>query len=619
MNLGARVENPVCDSPLRPLDSSFMQRNLPEDRLCDEAPSGQSRAPAPRWAHRLLVALVVQFLLLAGIQAWQDSLTVDEPFYISAGYTGLTEQDLRINFEHPPLPKLLAAVPAVLFGDVIVPKETFWDHGDTIPFAHTVIDANRDDLQELAFLFRVVPLLEGAAIGVLLYLIGRRLFGWRAGLVSASLWLTSPLAVGFSHLNGLDIPGALVLLLLTQLTLRYLERTSWARLGWLAMAAGVALLTRSGIGMIGMLAVLVVAGWFHGSRREWAASVRLALVPLSAWVVVWVTYWLLDPATSGDPTQPMLQALDFGVDSWWERVVLLPPWPRGFEAGIHFLASFHQEYSLGYLFGDRVEAGARFWAGSFVLKMTPIATLAIVAGLISWTRVERDRATRALLILGVPLTGWAVMMSQASRPFGVRFLIPGIVLLLVAAGPVERWFNGRGGLAVLGIAAVLQLGFLWQSHPHSLSWTAPFLGPGWQVATDANVDWGQDFYRLEDWAVDKDAPYISYFGTGPTFELSEIPNAVSAHPNPGGVFAPSPSVSSIPIGTEWVAMSASNLNSALGLRARLRDYCPVGIVGQTILIYRFEDDPLTIFNPRGDPRQPADPCYDAEFSTLTER
>ena len=597
-----------------------MQADWERGRSSPDASRDRSGRVAPRWARLLFAGLVIQFVLLAGIQAWHDSLTVDEPVYIAAGYTGLTERDLRINFEHPPLPKLLAAVPAVVFGDVVVPTETSaWRQGDSFPFAWQMIDANRDDLRRFVFLFRIVPVLEGAAIGLLLYLIGRSLFGWLAGLVSATLWLTSPLAAGFSHLNGLDIPGALALLLLLLLALRYLDHPSWARLGWLSLAAGIAVLTRSGIGMIGVLAVLIVVGWHHASRGEWAASVRSALIPLSAWLLVWVTYWLLDPSTSGDPTGPMLEALGPGIDSMWGQVVLIPPWPRGFEAGAHFLASFHQELSPGYLFGEQVFASPGFWAGSFILKMSPVATLAIVAGLIGWTRVDRDRVVTAAMILGIPFIGWAVMMSQASRPFGVRFLIPGIVLLLAAAGPVERWLQWRSGLAILGIGLVLQLGFLWQSHPHSLSWTPPLLGPAWQVATDANVDWGQDFYRLEEWAADKDTLYVSYFGFGPTFELSEIPSAVSAHPNPGGVFAPSPTVVPIPSGTEWVVISASNLNSPAGLRSVLRDYCPVDIIGETILAYRFPGDPPSIFDVRGDPRQPADPCYEAEYSTLAER
>ena len=597
-----------------------MEGNGRDEPVGEEAPAEPSGPRTPRWACWLLGVLVVQFVVMAGYQAWHDSLTVDEPVYIGAGYTGLTEQDLRINFEHPPLPKLVAAVPAVVFGDVSVSKETFWDEGDTVPFVYTVIDANRDDLQGLVFLFRVVPVLEGAAIGVLLYLIGRSLFGWRAGLVSAALWLTSPLAVGFGHLNGLDIPGALALLLLLQLTLRYLDHTSPARLAWLAAAAGVALLTRSGVGMLGVLAVLIITSWHHLSRREWREAARLAVIPLAGWLVVWATYLLFDPATLGDPTQSMRDAFDSGVGSWWGRIVLVPPWPQGFEAGIYAIADFHQETSPGYLFGRRVDdVGLGFWSGSFILKMTPVATLAIVAGLIGWTRVGKDRAMQALLILGVPFVLWAAMMSQASRPFGVRFLIPGIVLLLVAAGPVERWFQWRAGLVALVVAAVLQLGFLWQSHPHSLSWTAPFLGPGWQVAADANVDWGQDFYRLEDWAADKDAPYISYFGFGPTFELNEIPDAVSAFPNPGGVLAASPTVAPVPRGTEWIAISASILNSGPALTIALRDYCPVDIVGETILIYRFPDGAPAIFGRRGDPRPPADPCYDAEYSTLVER
>ena len=580
---------------------------------------GPDRARMPRWARILLGVLIVQFVVLASVQAWQDSLTFDEPFYISGGYTGLVERDLRINFEHPPLPKLLAAIPAVAFETVNVPASSAWDAGDEWRFAQHFIEANSANLRRFVFLFRIVPILSGAAIGFALFAIGRLLFAWGSGLVSAALWLTWPVAVGFSHLNGLDVPGALVLLLVVLATLRYLDAPTWGRLGWIAAAAGAAMLTRSGIGMIAVVSATVIVIGYHVVHRQWLGAARALVVPLAGWSAVWLVYLVLDPATLGDPTPAMRDALEWDVESPWASLILAAPWPTGFEAGIQFLVGFHSQTSPfpGYLFGSVVwEVDPGFWAGSFFLKMTPVAGLAIILGLLGWIRLTKREVVRAVVVLGLPGVGWATMMSQATHPFGVRYLIPGAVLLFAAAGPLARWATNRATLAVFGAMTLLLVGFLWQSHPHSIAWTAPGFGPGWQVAADANVDWGQDFYRLQAWARDKDQPYVSYFGFGPSFELREIPNAVSAHPN--SLFA---GRKPVPKDTEWVVVSASNLNNpgVFGPRSVLRDHCPIDIIGATILVYRFAQDVAVISQFTGDPREPAKLCAEAEYSMRIER
>ena len=52
--------------------------------------------------------------LLAGGAAWRESVTVDEVAHTGAGVSYLQKLDMRMNGEHPPLAKVLAALPLVL-------------------------------------------------------------------------------------------------------------------------------------------------------------------------------------------------------------------------------------------------------------------------------------------------------------------------------------------------------------------------------------------------------------------------------------------------------------------------------------------------------------------------
>ena len=57
--------------------------------------------------------IVAAALFLAVTSFWHDSVIVDEVPHIGAGYSYLTKQDMRLNPEHPPLPKDLGALPLV--------------------------------------------------------------------------------------------------------------------------------------------------------------------------------------------------------------------------------------------------------------------------------------------------------------------------------------------------------------------------------------------------------------------------------------------------------------------------------------------------------------------------
>ena len=61
-------------------------------------------------------ALLLLMALLAGGAALRESATIDEVAHIGAGVSYLQRLELRLNEEHPPLPKVIAALPLVLRG-----------------------------------------------------------------------------------------------------------------------------------------------------------------------------------------------------------------------------------------------------------------------------------------------------------------------------------------------------------------------------------------------------------------------------------------------------------------------------------------------------------------------
>ncbi len=131
-------------------------------------------------------------------------------------------------------------------------------------------------MQRVVFLSRLVPLLEGLLVAYLLYVLGSRLFGTWAGVLSSALWLTTPVFIGFSHILSIDVSFTLATLAVSLSLLHFLERPSIGRASVVALAVGAALLTRhTALVLLAVALVIVVAkGWRTREERDAQAGGR---------------------------------------------------------------------------------------------------------------------------------------------------------------------------------------------------------------------------------------------------------------------------------------------------------------------------------------------------------
>ena len=96
--------------------------------------SAGSRFLHPISSERLFwPAVVVLLTYLCAVQigsAMRESITVDEPEELGAGYSYWMTGDFRMNPEHPPLAKMVAALPLLWFD--LIPLRDPADHGNDI-------------------------------------------------------------------------------------------------------------------------------------------------------------------------------------------------------------------------------------------------------------------------------------------------------------------------------------------------------------------------------------------------------------------------------------------------------------------------------------------------------
>lgn len=158
---------------------------------------------------RSLAALVLLCAVGAGMALWQaagDAPSTDEPLYVTDGLVALLRHDLRVNPQHPPLGKTLAAVP-VLAAVHSVPEGL--GRVGARAYARSLLDVldRRHEMREVMLLARLVPVLELVIVALAVCALGRRLAGPAGGLLAAALWLLDPFVIGLGHNDGIDLPG----------------------------------------------------------------------------------------------------------------------------------------------------------------------------------------------------------------------------------------------------------------------------------------------------------------------------------------------------------------------------------------------------------------------------
>lgn len=504
------------------------------------------------------VVLLLGVLLAGFVQARDDSPTYDEPVYVAAGLLALTQHDLAFNAEHPPLPKAIAAIPVLLTPYTLPPGHAEGANDERV-YSATFLRAQGDSLGAVTLASRIVPLLELLAVAVLLVMLGRQLVSLAGGLVAGALWLVSPLTLGLGHLDGVDLPFAVAVCVYAGALLHARHHDDRRSTVLLGVALGLCLATSP----LALVLVAVTLPLLVVQRRG-RGAVQWLVAALVAWAVLWASYLVLAPSEL--------------LHGTW----LLP---TPYVDGLRFLATNNTVPAHGYLLGQAWIGGQWwFWPGSLLVKLTTPVLLVLVLAPLCWRYASSERRRDALVVLAIPAVTLLAVVMTSPRDLGVRYLLPVLALWCAAAAPVALLLERTWARAVLTVAAVAAAAMLATSLPHSLAYTSPPFVPAYRVATDSNVDWGQDLRLLQEWAPGR-TPYVAWFGPRGT-SYADVPGARSLDATP---------VEDV---RGWVAVSATRLTSAAPEQLSwLRAYCPVGTLGGSILLYRFDSAPVDASGP----------------------
>ncbi len=164
--------------------------------------------------------LLAAMAVMAGGAALRESVTVDEVSHIAAGVSYLQKLDLRLNEEHPPLPKVLAALPLVLRGARADYSHISWTFSETYfqayvgqwVFGEWFLTKWNTPGSVLPWA-RAPMLLMTLALGWVIFVFGRRFGGDWGGLLCVAVYASTPTFITFGPLVHTDISVTLFALL----------------------------------------------------------------------------------------------------------------------------------------------------------------------------------------------------------------------------------------------------------------------------------------------------------------------------------------------------------------------------------------------------------------------
>lgn len=335
-----------------------------------------------RW--RVLLALII-LVTLGRIAATHRvfSQTVDEPWHVMAGYDVLKYHDFTTDPHHPPLARVLIALP--FFTEPEPVSDGKVSRGTTLlvrdgRYEHNLVRARMPNLVFVAI----------AIIGVALW--ARHLFSPAAGLLAALLFASLPPVLAHGGFATTDMALTATLIVALYAFTLVLEEPSWPRTIALGVAVAAGLLAKYSFPVFFPVCALVLIA----VRRRFP-FVKLAVAMLLALAITFIA---------------------------------IPP--RDFLAGIASVAAQAVSPPKTILFDEVRRGGWWYYFPVALFFKTPIPFLILaIAGL----RRRLDLALLVAAILGIAMT--------SDINLGIRHILP-IYAPLAILGAVAfrvRWVN----------------------------------------------------------------------------------------------------------------------------------------------------------------------------------
>lgn len=601
------------------------------------------------------ISAAIAFVLLSVMgalmlyRAASETTMVDETPHIAAGYSYTVLRDYRLNPEHPPLVKMLSAVP-LAFKDLSFPIEDAhwtkaingqWDIGALFLFG------GHNDPVSVTFWARMAPLLATLLLGVFLFVWAFMRAGALGALIATTLFAFSPTFLAHGPLVTTDAAAALGALGATAFLVRWLHDQTWRNLAYAGIAFGIAQLIKFSMILLVPYFGLAIVAWillkdplfakntkgtplsaFSAFLQRFAFYTgRLVLIGgiglLTIYPVYAYTISAEPPAVQRTQTSAILESSPYPAVSeavvWASDKSILRPYAQfalGHLMVLQRVAGGNTIYFMGEV---AKQAWVQYFPVVFALK-EPLALLTMLAGataLLSTSffknkkqnlRELGSRYAVEIILFLFPLLYWVVSMN-GNLNIGIRHVLPTmpfLYLLLASAATawvrnssanttkgtlgslLQLWYTRWLKLSILGVLLAWYVFSSLSVYPHSLAYFNELAGGpsgGYRFVTDSNLDWGQDLRALADYTKEHNIKTVRVDYFG----------TANAQYFLGSAYKPFTNTPSERHG--WIAVSATKLQEGRATPAKgyadkptdyyrwLDAYEPEAVIGHSIFLY----------------------------------
>jgi predicted membrane-bound dolichyl-phosphate-mannose-protein mannosyltransferase len=140
--------------------------------------------------------------------AIQETQTFDEGFHLAAGYSYLKTGDYTLNREHPPLSKLLCALPLLAMNPALPVNDPAWKSGNLMQIADLFLYENRVGADRMLLAARLMTIVVTLLLGLAMGLWARHKFGEPAALAALFLFAFDPNLIAHGHYVTSDVMAA---------------------------------------------------------------------------------------------------------------------------------------------------------------------------------------------------------------------------------------------------------------------------------------------------------------------------------------------------------------------------------------------------------------------------
>jgi hypothetical protein len=441
--------------------------------------------PRAEWLIPLVFCLVLLTQLLFSVH--EMSQQADEATHLYAGYRVLKCGDYGYGREHPPLAKILVAIPLLwsnapmdcAAGQVGIDEEdraTRWLYSQD-GWWRTLSEA------------RAVASLFSVALCLGVWIAARRMFGRATAVLSTAILVFEPNILGHGALVLNDVLVSALFLFTIFSFYLWTRRRSLPFLVLTGFITGLALLTKhSAILLIPTLCLLAaVEPWLE--KREDTGPVRASLRNLGAVMailviaaaIIWCGYgmryaggraasesMLQDPAANTNSAEVRL------LKGMRDAHVMPLPYLDGLIDIRGLVTGGLDAYVLGRYYA---EAPWFFYPLTMVIKFTVPFLVMLVLGVVGIIAFGRERRTEFMFLL-LPALLFLAASLRVQRTSGIWHLFPMFPFLLIAAAAGCVYFARRYHWAGPTLACLLALHAIssLRSYPNYLSYANELWG-----------------------------------------------------------------------------------------------------------------------------------------------